>query len=285
MLSSDKIALAAGGIVLGGAIAFTLSKCSSNTCKQETPLLNHLDTLPAKLRNRYYIMRHGESEANKLGIVSSTFRVSIAQHGLTEKGVAQASSSGEPVKRLLVASDADLEKKEEIPSLDSENILYYASDFARAYETAFFSRDALVSVLSNSSDSLISSPAGHLSASRPRLFTHPSLRERSFGDFEGGSHDSYHKVWEQDKVQTWSSNHYNVESIASVVDRTTRFIKELESTWSNKHIILVSHGDVCQILQSAFLGIDPRTHRSLQHMNNCDVRPLKIAKPSASSSS
>jgi hypothetical protein len=46
-------------------------------------------------------------------------------------------------------------------------------------------------------------------------------------------------------------------------------------------VILVAHGDVLQILQTAFEGVDPREHRSLPHLPNAELRWLN-APPSAS---
>jgi len=39
-------------------------------------------------------------------------------------------------------------------------------------------------------------------------------------------------------------------------------------------IILVSHGDTLQILQTYFQGIDPHRHRTLPHLETCTFRLL-----------
>ena len=41
---------------------------------------------PDNLKNRYFGLRHGESEANKLGVISSNPAVGTVSHGLTQLG-------------------------------------------------------------------------------------------------------------------------------------------------------------------------------------------------------
>lgn len=44
------------------------------------------------------------------------------------------------------------------------------------------------------------------------------------------------------------------------------------SSFPSRTVILVAHGDVCQILATAFLNMDSRQHRSLQHWENGECR-------------
>ena len=52
--------------------------------------------------------------------------------------------------------------------------------------------------------------------------------------------------------------------------------KRLESGYQDdgRIILLVSHGDTLQITLTAYAGIAPERHRSLEHLSNCDVREL-----------
>ena len=68
----------------------------------------------------------------------------------------------------------------------------------------------------------------------------------------------------------------NVESVMSVIDRTTSLIEELEQKHDNCIIILVAHGDVLQILQTAFLDISPREHRKLPHLKQAEIRRMSL---------
>ena len=70
--------------------------------------------LPGCLRNRYFALRHGLSEANVAGIISSDPGVGTTVHGLTAEGRMQARRSA---TRLL-----DLVGRENI-----ESLIFYAS--------------------------------------------------------------------------------------------------------------------------------------------------------------
>eukprot|EP00461_Guttulinopsis_vulgaris_P001497 UN01497 len=226
----------------------------------------------------------------------------------------------------------------EQPTLQSpDQVLFYASDFKRAYETAYYMKESLLykfnqnklreqfdkmqqvseeeapednknKVVDEEHNAIAPTPTvdnigrkhartssidmSNVSKKSQKyafpipsppvapLYTHPALRERYFGSFEGGSpaHALYDQVWEKDATEDPTFSAYGAEPIQSVVDRTVEFILELDRTWKNKFIILVSHGDVCQIVQSVLSAIDPCQHRSLPHMENCDVRELLLVR-------
>jgi probable phosphoglycerate mutase len=183
--------------------------------------------VPSGFKNRYFIIRHGESEANVAKIVSSTHKVSIANHGLTAKGVEQARSSASLLHEIASKPPASVDmlgnkamSQSATCLKDGSDIKFYASDFARAYETAYECLESLKPILGAPVE-------GSKRPSIP-LFTTPHLRERSFGDFEGADHTIYHNVWSKDISSPSNSKHFNVESISEVINRTTRFILELE---------------------------------------------------------
>lgn len=63
----------------------------------------------------------------------------------------------------------------------------------------------------------------------------------------------------------------------SVQDRGTRFVADLEDHHTDFEpalILLVSHGDLLQILQTGFERMDPRAHRALPHIDPCGVRQV-----------
>jgi broad specificity phosphatase PhoE len=60
-----------------------------------------------------------------------------------------------------------------------------------------------------------------------------------------------------------------------VAERAAEFIKEIESKTQGKTVILVAHGDICQIIQTLFTeGAEPWQHRELEHVNTADWRQL-----------
>eukprot|EP01006_Ploeotia_vitrea_P028409 TRINITY_DN61112_c0_g1_i2.p1 TRINITY_DN61112_c0_g1~~TRINITY_DN61112_c0_g1_i2.p1 ORF type:complete len:170 (-),score=62.58 TRINITY_DN61112_c0_g1_i2:463-972(-) len=155
--------------------------------------------------------------------------------------------------RLLLAAGAAAKLAEEI---GTRQLVIVTSDFARAFETADVVRQKLRVPDKN-------------------FVVKTALRERNFGKWEGTTNANYERVWADDKV---NADHQvkGVESVNAVVDRTTRLVVELDKQYSNTVIVLVAHGDVLQILNTAFERIDPRRHRSLPHMGNCAVVPYRL---------
>lgn len=285
--------------------------------------------------SRYFIVRHGESEANVMKLVSSIYSVSVANHGLTERGAQQAKNAAQvfaDIAKEPIATEDILgskisaskqQQKEEgsdeilYNPLNLDNVIFYVSDFKRAYETGHYLKEVLITqndqAITEHEKQQKVTPEGlqlHTPAFIPTeaatkppqptntestitpkktnfvpFYSTPALRERFFGVFEGAcpSDDIYDQVWDQDNTKEPDSTHFNVESIQSVVTRTTELILELEQIWKDKIIILVSHGDVAQIVLAVCASIDPRFHRSLPHMKNCDVRELLFVDGRSSS--
>jgi len=128
----------------------------------------------------------------------------------------------------------------------------FCSDFLRTRETADLAADTL-------------------GVSRPELEL--GLRERYFGIWDGQSHDHYQAVWNQDVTGDRSCEE-RVESTASVLSRGIDVLNRMERTYQNEIILLVSHGDMLQILRTALVGISHTLHRSLPHHETGEIRSL-----------
>lgn len=197
--------------------------------------MNHLENLPT-LKNRYFLMRHGQSKANIKGIIISDPENGILEdHALSDVGRKQARDS--VAKSRL-----------------SKDVIIYCSDFSRARETAQIVQEVL--------------------GAKPVTITH-SLRERHFGNWETSDHSNYQKVWDDDAADAAHTNN-NVEAVWAVLDRATKFILELEKKYNNQEILLVSHGDTLQILQTGFQKSDPAKHRSLIHLETAEIREVVL---------
>jgi broad specificity phosphatase PhoE len=99
------------------------------------------------------------------------------------------------------------------------------------------------------------------------------LRERWFGNWERKGNDNYEKVWEIDKVDP---NHKIelVESAQDVQDRTASVVADCEKKYKGKKVLLVSHGDALQILQTWFRNVSPGKHRELTHLETAEIRKV-----------
>lgn len=186
------------------------------------------------LKNIYYIMRHGESEANARGLIVSSPAVGISGFGLTERG-----------------RDQVYETFDELP-MSGHISLIITSDFLRARQTAAIVGDVF---------GIMDVVESH------------ELRERFFGDFDGGDDNRYAEVWAIDDKHL---NEYpsGVESPESVKGRVLALIARCEKQYEGEAILLVSHGDTLQILQAVFSGISPFEHRKMKHLDKGELRRL-----------
>jgi probable phosphoglycerate mutase len=120
----------------------------------------------------------------------------------------------------------------------------YSSDLLRAHDTARAIADATGTPLS----------------------THPGLRERGFGIFEGKTYVEIECTWPEESVR-WRQRepHWappGGESLLQVRERITRTLHELATRHAGEQIVLVAHGGIMDQLYRAATGQDlqaPRT--------------------------
>ncbi len=186
-------------------------------------------------------MRHGESKANIAKII-----LSHPEHGthedftLTQNGEKQVRNSTQRAKIEGL--------------LDNETVIY-SSPFSRCKKTAEIAKEIL--------------------GVKDKIHFDDRLEERFFGDFEGTHNSNYQKVWDIDANDP-DHKDFNVESTQEVQDRTTRLMNDLENMYFNKKILLISHGDALQILQTGFINKSPKEHRNLSHLHTAEIRELKL---------
>ena len=221
--------------------------------------------LPAKLRNRYFALRHGQSESNLEGVISSAPAVGTTKHGLTAEGRLQARQSA---TRLL-----DLVGRENLGSL-----AFVSSDFTRAWQTA---EEALAAV---SRIVEFEQQACEYDETRPReecallatpeegVVRTPLLRERWFGELDGLPLKNYNQVWPRDLVSA-RHDHRGVEAVDKVCARVRELVLSLEAEREGQCIVLASHADTLQITQCYVAGADPRSF-SMFRFKNGEVREL-----------
>lgn len=241
----------------------------------------------SSLQNKFFALRHGQSLANVAGIISSDPTISTIEHGLSDVGKDQVATNAQAFVDNFHAKQSQDRY---------EGVAIFSSDFTRARETASIFADTIFGAnipLYHSNEDKQQDEDKNDSRVKHEL----RLRERFFGDFNGQSDKHYQDVWDVD----WKDpNHteYNVESVNSVVERTSRLILDLEHELNENNdnaskngivsankkqkqkpyqIILVAHGDVLQIMQTAFLKKDGSVHRSLEHLETASVRELKLA--------
>ena len=191
------------------------------------------------LSNRYFAMRHGHSLANLEGIIVSHSENGVSGYGLSEAGEAQ-------VRKAARKSDL----------LDSDTLII-SSDFKRARESADIVHELLQCRI-------------------PACFD-LRLRERHFGELELSSDGCYAEVWREDKANP-DSRFKGTESARQVMARVTELVSEYEKSVDNKTLLIVSHGDALQILQTAFSKQCASKHRDQQHLETAKIRELVLTQ-------
>ena len=208
----------------------------------------------------YYALRHGQSLANVQGVISSDPRVACREHGLSEAGWEQAAAAAREICNEATRRGYD-------------GVAIVSSDFRRASQTA---------------EAVLAGCAASGVRTWPRgVEWEVDLRERWFGELNGQSDARYADCWAEDSLDA-SHRCFGCEAVASVRARAAAVVRALErhadlseGRWM---VVLVAHGDVLQILQTAFAGVDPRAHRSLDHLQTATLRPLRlVARPGVDS--
>ena len=211
------------------------SRCMSSVLESIEPL-----------QNDYYALRHGQSMANVAQIIASNPDIATKKYGLSDLGKEQATKASHKVVQ-------------EFQSKNYDGILILSSDLLRAKETA----EIVSLALEDTSFNLYSNS----------VVVEKRLRERGFGAWDGGSDKHYFDVWIDDAKDP---NHEvnGVESVVAVTERATAMIADWDQKVKNYMVICVAHGDVLQILQTAFAKIDGSLHRTLPHLETASLRQL-----------
>ncbi|KAG1310161.1 hypothetical protein G6F64_004760 [Rhizopus arrhizus] len=218
---------------------------------------NHL---PKQLKNHYIIQRHGFSLANNDKLICSNPDIAIPPtggplgtgYGLHEKGKVQVKESATRLSKHLFPIQE---------SSKDQSVVMFCSPFKRTVETAEIIRSVLNETVL---EGKVQEPVRTL-----------ELRERWYGLFDMTTDENYKVCWIDDDASPdhGENSQYGIESPSSVCERTTRFIvDEIESKMENKIVILVAHGDVCQIMLTAFKGIEAWRHREIEHVDTAHWR-------------
>ncbi|KAF3434853.1 hypothetical protein FNV43_RR21940 [Rhamnella rubrinervis] len=185
--------------------------------------VSEMEVTASFLRNKYWVLRHGKSIPNERGlIVSSMENGTRPEYELASEGISQAQLAGELFQKEL--------KEKNIPL---ENVRICYSPFSRTTHTS----KVVASVLG-------------IPFEGPQCKVIVDLRERFFGpSFELMSHDKYSDIWDLDAKDPFMRPEGG-ESVNDVVSRIVRAIATIESQFQGCTILVVSHGDPLQILQT-----------------------------------
>lgn len=214
----------------------------------------------ATLRNKYYALRHGQSQANVAKVIASSPAVACSQYGLSPMGVIQARQAGlDVVQCYLKLQEADV---------PLSGICLLSSDLLRARETA----DAVASAIKDHNERDAFLP---IRLFNDNVILETRLRERDFGEWDLTSDANYENVWKDDAIDP-SHTRRGVESVNSVMNRVSDCVLDWESRLENHMVVCIAHGDVLQIMQTCFAKIDGSKHRTLEHLETASLRQLEL---------
>ena len=202
-----------------------------NTEKEEFEFIPSLEELKNKTRskNNFILIRHGESESNTKGIVSST----RGKNGdkLTLKGKGQVEESIIVIDKIL---------KKETKNRNGEKIdIIISSPFTRTTETANILKDKL--------------------DFQGDIIFDERIRERSFVDYDGKKYDSYYSDRSEEGVHgrdDFDAKTENGESKRETRNRMMEFFYEIDKKYEGKNILVVTHFDPLFLAFSGLKGLN-----------------------------
>ena len=230
------------------------------------------ERLPDPLHNDYYLLRHGQSEGNVEGVISSARSLATSEkHSLTPLGYEQGRNSA---KDLL----DKIESEGDGGSADKKRrVFFYSSPFARARQTAKACMDALLDDEANKKkvEELnldIQTDAG--------VILEDGIMERSFGRLDDAAIHTYAYVWPVDMFTPFNTG-FDVESVAAVSTRLRETVMKIDENERHSDaeegdiIVMASHADVLQILQVYASGAENVGLFSQYRFANGEIRKMK----------
>ena len=215
--------------------------------------------LPDNLKNKYYLLRHGQSTANIAEIISSRRCLAYSEeHGLTQLGYEQGRQSADQLLDALSQEGAK----------EGDKVIFVSSPFARARQTAEACMDGL-----NEGDNRKRIQDMGLQI-QDEIQMENGLMERYFGRLDFDRIYTYAYVWPMDAINT-THTAFDVESVAAVCTRLSNVVDKLEAQYEGCHIVWTSHADVLQIAQLYGANVENVGTFSSYRFKNGEVRAMK----------
>ncbi|XP_068643797.1 uncharacterized protein [Aristolochia californica] len=215
---------------------------------------------PVRLNNRYFLVRAGESEFEKLGIINTNpVAKTSVDSGLSEEGKIQTAKAALELKKVG-ACEGDC--------------WIWPSITQRSYQAA-----EIIAAVNE--------------VSRSRIVPEYSfLDARGLGSYEGKSLEAVMEVYASDSVSPNNKpppidDGTPNESISDVFVRVIQLMSILETQYSGDTVIIVSpDSDNLTVLQAGLLGLDLRRHRDLSfgpgEVRLVDAKSIPASKTPAS---
>ncbi len=187
--------------------------------------------------NNFYFLRHGESEHNIRNLVASGPERGNHVSKLTKKGMAQADEAGKSIKKMFGKKKLDL---------------IIASPYHRTRQTA-------------------KAVAKH---TKSKLIFDKRLVELNTGIFNWKTISEYHGFF-GNQLERFTKSPAGGENLDDVKKRMFSALLEINSEYSGKNILIVSHGDPLWLLEGAMKGMSNEEILKLDYIET-DGKPRKV---------
>lgn len=266
--SAAKGAFAAGPAsrqINCGAAPIGTARCAASYTNAQDSTVLVVDEMPPplpELKNKFYLLRHGQSTANVEGIISSARSLAgSTKHGLTLLGMEQGRDSAASLIDFIA---------EDLSEDSTKKVLFYSSPFARAKETAEMCLEGI------SCNEEVAQKVIELGLDvNSEISIVDGLMERYFGRLDGKELATYAYVWPVDMFEP-THTAFDVESVAAVSTRIRETLLDIDGRHAEggNHIVLTSHADVLQITQVYAAGLDNVGKFSQYRFGNGEVRRM-----------
>ena len=112
----------------------------------------------------------------------------------------------------------------------------------------------------------------------PILFKE-ELEERGFGEFEGKTREEIQdEVWTSEILDNYNLNkqYKGVETIQELCSRVWNLIDELKENYTDKNILLVTHGGVTRAISGYFDGANENGILEDLKLQNCGIKMYEM---------
>ena len=102
-----------------------------------------------------------------------------------------------------------------------------------------------------------------------------ALEERGYGNLEGKTNNEIvEHLKNREDFNNYNLNlqRENIEPVRDVCDRVWNLLDKIKEKYSDKKILLVTHGGTCRAINAYFNGIDPSGDVVSPKLKNCEIR-------------
>lgn len=215
---------------------------------------------PCRLRNRYFLVRHGESVLEERSLLMSNAAYKYdATYGLTPRGTEQV------VEAAATILDTEWENGPASPAW------IYTSNFQRTWQSTLVLRQELGLLFSD-----------------VRTEFSGLLDPRKVGALDFQALDNMEAVWEADlkdpastppPVESSLQPRASVDSCLDLYRRATEAFSRLEGSYAGQDVVLVGHQDVLSVFCASMIGTDLGRHHLDYPFELGQVRCLDLSGP------